>query len=435
MASASAPPVSATGRQLPRNWLSIVVVIWIGQAFSIVTSFAAAYAAVWYITETTGSARWLSIAALVSVLPTGLLSPFGGVLADRFNRRSIMLIADATVGVASGVLGLIIWLSQPSLGVILVILAARAAAQAFHTPALTAAMPMLVPARHLLRANSASQMLWSAAGIGAPALGILFYQAIGFHWVMLLDAAGAAFACLGLAFVSIPTVRDRAMDGRRMLANLADGFRAIRSHRGLYHLMLVSVAIMVVFTPVGSLFPLIVYGHFGGSGYMAALTETAWGGAMLTGSLLLLAWGGGRRLVVLVIASGVGIGLTIAACGALPASGFPAFIALTAVMGFVAAFYNSPLTTLTQRHVPEAKLGRAMGLFHAAISLATPVGLAIAGIVAERTGIARWFLISGLVVTALSVLPLAMSSVRALDRATAPGSVGEVPAADADHAA
>ncbi|MDR2347899.1 MAG: MFS transporter [Bifidobacteriaceae bacterium] len=420
MTSAHSPQTSATGRELPSNWASPVVFIWTGQAFSIVTSYAAMFAAIWYITETTNSAKWLSLAALVSLLPTGLLSPFGGVLADRFNRRSMMLLADGTVGLASAVLGLSIWLGQAGLGMMLLILAVRGAAQAFHTPALMAAMPSLVPERHLLRVNSVSQLLWSAAGIGAPALGILFYEAIGLHWVMFLDAAGAAVACLGLAFASIPTVRDPSMRGQRVLTNLADGLRAIRASRGLFALMVLCVGAMVVFMPIGSLFPLMTYQHFAGSGYMGALIEAVWGVSMLVGSLVLLAWGGGKRHVLLVIGSGLGVGLLIAACGALPATAFWAFAVLTGLMGFVCSFYNGPLFTIIQRRIPEQKQGRAMGLFSSAMSLASPIGLAISGFAAERTGIAGWFLICGFVMAAISALPLALPSIRALDRPAAP---------------
>jgi DHA3 family macrolide efflux protein-like MFS transporter len=409
-------PLSAAGRPLARNWLYTVAVIWGGQAFSIVTSYAAGYAAIWYITEATGSAMWLAIATLASVLPTGLLSPFGGVLADKFNRRTIMLAADGAVGAASAALGLIILLGRPNLGIILAVLAVRGVAQAFHTPAMMAAMPLLAPERHLLRINSLSQMLWSAAGIGAPALGILFYEAIGFHWVMFLDAAGAAVACLGLTLAKIPTVRDQSADGRRVFASLADGFRAIRRRRGLYALMWLSAAAMVVFTPVGSLFPLMIYQHFGGTGYMAALTEGAWGIALLAGSVVLLAWGGGRRHVLLVVGSGAGIGAMIAISGALPAGAFWWFMATTAAMGFAASFYNGPLLTVIQLHSPAEKLGRVTGLFGSAMSLAPPVGLVISGFAAERTGVAAWFLFSGCVMTALSLVPLAMRSVLALDR-------------------
>ena len=75
-------PLSAAGQPLPKRWFAIICTIWAGQAVSMVTSYAAGYAAVWYVTETTGSALALAVASICAYLPQGLLSPFGGVLAE-----------------------------------------------------------------------------------------------------------------------------------------------------------------------------------------------------------------------------------------------------------------------------------------------------------------------------------------------------------------
>jgi DHA3 family macrolide efflux protein-like MFS transporter len=400
---------------VPANWKAVLTVIWTGQAFSIVTSYAAGYAAIWYITETTGSPMMLSLAAMVSILPTGLFSPFGGVLADRFNRRSIMLVSDGAVGLLSALLGLIIWRGQISLPLIMVVIAIRGVAQAFHGPALTAAMPLLAPQRHLLRINSLNQMLWSLAGIGAPALGIFLYSTIGFHSVMFLDAAGAVLACAGLALARIPTVRDHDLTGRHVWRDLGEGVKVIRSNGGLARLMLICTLGMVLFSPIGSLLPLMTYDHFSGDGYKASLIEAVFGAAMLIGSFVLLAWGGGRRHVLLVLGSGLAVGLTTFGCGLLKPDMFVGFAVLCAAMGLVCAFYNGPLMTVLQRHTPEAKMGRVMGLFGSVMSLAAPIGLVISGLVAERTGIASWFLISGAAIVLLTIPACLTRQVIALD--------------------
>ncbi|MDR1237341.1 MAG: MFS transporter [Propionibacteriaceae bacterium] len=416
MSEQATAELAASGSPLPANWLAVIAFIWGGQAMSIITSYAAGYAAIWYITETTGSAMMLSIAAIVSVLPTGLLSPFGGVLADRFNRRTIMLVSDASVGLLSAVLGVIIWLGQTNLPIIMVVLGARAIAQAFHSPAMTAAMPMLVPDKHLLRINSLSQLLWSVAGIGSPVLGIFLYTTMGLEAVMFLDAGGAVLACVGLILVSIPTVRDADMDGKHILANMADGFRAIQRNRGLFTLMGICTVAMIIYLPFGSLFPLMVQQHFHGDGYMAAMSEATFAVAMLIGSLVLMAWGGGRRHVVLVILAGFISGLVGLFSGMLTSDMFWIFLVLTAIWGFVVAFYGGPLMTIIQRNSSNEKMGRVMGLFNAVSLLASPIGLAIAGVVAEGTGIARWYLISGVLLCGISVVGLFFPAVMALDR-------------------
>ena len=165
-------PLSAAGQPLPKRWFAIICTIWAGQAVSMVTSYAAGYAAVWYVTETTGSALALAVASICAYLPQGLLSPFGGVLADKYNRKTVMIVADLGIGVVSLVLGFIILAGNVTFGLILFMVIVRSVGQAFHGPAMMAAMPLLVPERHLLRINTLDQLLVSLASVGAPAFGI-----------------------------------------------------------------------------------------------------------------------------------------------------------------------------------------------------------------------------------------------------------------------
>ena len=180
-------PLSAAGTPLPKRWLATIVIIWAGQAVSMVTSYAAGYAAVWYVTETTNSALALAAMSVCAYLPMGIIAPFGGAFADKHNRKLIMIAADLGVGLVSLALGIIILFGQVTLGLLVVLVVARSAGQALHSPAMMASMPLLVPERHLLRINTLDQLLMSMASIGAPAFGILLYTAIGFHSVMFLD--------------------------------------------------------------------------------------------------------------------------------------------------------------------------------------------------------------------------------------------------------
>lgn len=408
--------VSAAGLPLARNWLAIIAFIWAGQAVSMVTSYAAGYAVVWYVTESTGSALMLAIMNICALLPIGLLSPFGGLVADRHNRKRIMIAADGAVGLVSLATALLILAGDVSIPLLLVICLARAVGQAFHSPAMMAAMPMLVPNKHLLRINTLDQLLASVASIGAPAFGIFLYTTFGFSSVMFLDFAGACVAIVGLLLAKIPTVVDAAAEHQSVLANLRDGWRAVAKTRGLV-LVIVTVTFgMTIFSPLSAVFPLMTFDHFGGDGYMASLTEAAFGVGMLVGSGVLMAWGGGRRLAGLIAVACVVVGATTAACGLLPPDGFAGFVALVAIMAMACAWFNGPTMTLAQRHVPDEKMGRAMGLLTAAMGLASPVGIALGGVLAEAIGIAPFFLVDGLACLALGLVAYLPRSVRALDK-------------------
>ncbi len=406
---------SAAGLPLQRNWLSIIALIWAGQAVSMVTSYAAGYAVVWYVTETTGSALMLSVMTICVMLPVGLISPFGGVVADKHNRKNIMIAADGAVGIVSLIAGFLILAGDVSIPLLLVVCIARAIGQAFHSPAMMATMPMLVPDRHLLRINTLDQLLTSVASIGAPAFGIFLYTTLGFSSVMFLDFAGACFAIFGLALAKIPTVIDPSAQQQRVLENLRDGWGAVAKTRGLLLLIIMVTVGMMIFSPLSAVFPLMTYDHFAGDGYMASIVEAAFGVGMLIGSGILILWGGGKRLALLIAVAAVGTGLTTAACGLLPPDGFPAFVGLVALMAVVCAWFNGPTMTLTQRHVPDEKMGRAMGLLTAVFGLASPIGIALGGVLAEAIGIAPFFVVDGLACLALGLIAYLPRSIRALD--------------------
>ena len=329
----------------------------------------------WYVTETTGSALALAVASICAYLPQGLLSPFGGVLADKYNRKTVMIVADLGIGVVSLVLGFIILAGHVTFGLILFMVIVRSVGQAFHGPAMMAAMPLLVPEKHLLRINTLDQLLVSLASVGAPAFGIFLYTTLGFHSVMFLDFFGAVAAVAGLALAKIPTVHDATTDDQHVLANMRDGWRALSHTRGLVILLAGITVGMMAFAPLGAVFPLMTYDHFGGDGYMASVVEdAAFGIGMIAGSVILMAWGGGKRLAGLMAVAALLVGVTTSACGLLTSQMFPAFVALCALMAIGCAWFNGPLITLVQKNVPAEKTGRALRPRHGRL----------------RTGLAHW---------------------------------------------
>ena len=172
---------------------------------------------------------------------------------------------------------------------------------------------------------------------------------------------------------------------------------------------------MMAFAPLGAIFPLMTYDHFGGDGYMASVVEAAFGVGMIAGSVVLMAWGGGKRLAGLIAVASLIVGVTTTACGFLAPTMFWAFVALCAVMALACSWFDGPLITLIQRNVPEEKTGRALGLAMAAMGLASPVGIAIGGVAAEAMGVAAFFVADGLVCIALGLTVYLFKSVRALD--------------------
>lgn len=406
---------NANGRALPVHWKRTIAVVWTGQAASVLATCAATFAVIWHVTTSEDSALALSAVGVAALLPTALLAPFGGVAADRFDKKRLMIAADGTAGAFSLAMAALALAGALPLWLLLVLLVVRSAAQAFHGPALMAVMPELVPERDMVRINTLDQALSSLSAIGGPALGILLYTAWGFSAVLLMDAACAAFACGCLALAKLPYARSGETAHGGVLAELREGVGAIASDSGMRALLGMAMLAMLLFMPLSTLSPLMTYDWFGGDGFAASVVEAAGGIGLLVGSIAMMAWGGGKRLVRILVAAGIAIGACCIACGLLPRDGFPAFAVLSGLaMAGVAAF-NAPIIPLMQKRVDPAKFGRVMGLFGALTTLAYPAGLLVAGPAAEAVGINLWFVVIGVALCALMAAFSLCRPLRALD--------------------
>ena len=409
--------INAAGNPLASSWIATLAIIWCGQAISIFATVAASFAAIWYITESTSSAVWLSLASMAALLPVALLSPFGGVAADRYNRKHIVLLADGSAGFFSLILALVVISGHLSVPLMLLLLAVRTGGQAFHGPAMTALMPHLVPKRHLMRINSMDQSITSLSTIVGPALGILLYTYVGLHGVMLLDAFCAAIACLCLASVKVKANISPNNNHDSVFAELREGATFIYKDKGLRSLMLLIMFTMLLFMPVASLDPLMVYEHFKGDGFQASLVEAVFGIGLLIGSAVILVWGGGTKRIPLDSVTRIVLGHALAACGFLQSDQFPLFAVLVGVTAAAIGFYNAPIMPILQNKAPDEKFGRVMGIFLAGSSLAAPLGLSFSGFIAEAISITTWYSMCGLLVTICCAIAWFHKNIRALDTA------------------
>lgn len=412
------PLAAVGGRRLPRRWLAAVVAVWTGFAFTSFATMAANYAAVWYVTETTGSPLALAIVYVCAFLPVGLLAPLGGVVADRFNRKRVIILCDLFIAAMALVVGAVIAIGHVSFPLVLVMATACGVAQAFRTPSFNAAMPLLVPEKHLLRVNALDNLLSSISMICAPALGIFLYTTIGFQAVMFLDAAGALLSVLAMLTAAVPTIVAHDVANQSAFANVKSGWRELSATKGLPVVVLCVVLGMMAYGPLDSILPLMVSSHFNGNGYMASLVTAVFGIGMLAGSAALMVRGGSTWLARIIAAAAIVVGAATTVAGLLPTSMFVAFVVAIGVMAVACAGFNGPLMTLMQKNVSEEKLGRVMGLLSAFMGLGIPLGTALGGAVAQGIGVTSFFVVDGMVILGLGALLVFLPSVRALDRRT-----------------
>lgn len=386
------------------HWKRTFAFIFSGQIFSILTSSMVQFSIIWHLTETTGSASVLMIAGLVGFLPQAILGPFIGVWLDRWNRKLTMIISDSMIAVTSLILGAYYLWGDPSLWVVYVVLFIRSVASSFHAPSFQAAVPLIAPEDQLTRVAGWQQMVFSASSILGPALGIAVYSATSLGTVLLLDVAGALIANVMLLMVKIHQPKPEVVQAPSFRQEFILGWRTFVSSKPIVFITIAMAGFSIVFMPLAMLFPLMTLEHFGRGGYSASVIEAVFGIGMILGGVLLSILGSKWRDSTYMSVSLVIIGLTCLLSGVVGSGAFVAFAVLSFFMGAAAPLFNGPYMAMIQKAYEPETLGRVISLVSSMGMLSSPIGLALAGPVADRYGVQVWFFWSGIVVALIGIV-------------------------------
>jgi DHA3 family macrolide efflux protein-like MFS transporter len=377
-------------------------VIWTGQQFSLLGSNLVQFALVWWLTQTTGSATILATATLVAVLPQIVLSPLAGALIDRWSRRKVMMTADSLIALATLLLATLFALDMAQVWHIYVIMFFRAAMGAFHWPAMQASTTLMVPGKHLSRVAGLNQTMQGVVGIISPPLGALLLGWLPMQGILAIDVVTALMAVVPLVFIAVPQPERRttpagAGEASRpnLLSDLWAGLRYVWGWPGLMLIALLAALINLLVSPGFSLMPILVIRHFGGAAMELGWLESAFGIGMVTGGLTLSVWGGFRRRIVTGMAALIGMGAGVLLLGLTPASLFGMGVAAMFLAGFMNPIANGALFSSLQATVAPDMQGRVFTLTMSLSGAMMPLGLAIAGPIADTLGVQVWFLVGG----------------------------------------
>ncbi len=412
------------------RWKGRFFTIWTGQQLSIVGSRAAQFALVWWLTTTTGSATVLASAALVAMIPQIVLGPFVGALIDRWNRRAVMIVADSFIALVGLWLAYLFWSGTMEVWHVYVVMLARSFGGAFHWPAMAASTTLMVPEQHYTRIAGLNQTIHGLLNILGPPLGALLLSLLPLHGVMMVDVATAAFAVAPLLFLFVPQpAREHveAVKAKSFLANARDGLRFVFGWPGLLALLVGASILKIALMPAFSLSPLLVYEHFGGGAPQLGFFDAMAGVGMLVGGLVLSTWGGFKRKVYTILTGLLGIGVACVVLGLAPAHMLWLGIAGVFVVGVMISLTDGPISALLQATVPPEMQGRVFALLGSLFSLTTPIGLAIAGPVADVTGVPFWFLLAGLICTATALISFFVPALIHIEDQTPNGSPASEP--------
>jgi MFS family permease len=376
--------------------------VWTGSFVSNIGTWMETVAIGVYVTQATGQAAWTGTVAALTYVPTVLLGPFGGALADRFDRRRFLVAVTLFQTLLAATLTLLAATDRLSVAAVATIVLLAGCAFAVAMPAVQAMTPDLVGADDLLGAMSLGAAQFNLGRVVGPALAGLVITAGGLAWAFGLNVLSFGAVLVALALIRIPPLVRGEGERPRVLRTVADGVVAARRDPGIRTALLLLLATTFLVSPFIGLVPAVAIKVFGRGAPGTSALVTAQGIGAVCSALAATPLAGllGRRR--LLVAALVLVGPAAVLYGLAPT--FPLAVAAIAVLGFVYLAVLSGTSTVCQLRAPRELRARIASLFMLGVGGGHALGLVVQGWLGDRVGLpevtaATGVLLLGIVVT------------------------------------
>ena len=351
-----------------------------------------------FIYHQTGSATYVALGTLAQLGPLLLLSIPGGAVADRFDRRTVLVVVSVEQLAFSLAIAALVTRSSPNIALLLGCILAIGVGQAVYAPAYSALIPTLVDRRDMAGAISLNSANMNLSRVIGPAIGGVLYAKVGASWVFVGNAVTYLFIIGALWGVRLP--RAIVEIGESRVQRLLGGIRAARRDRVVSRCLTTMVLFSFFCLPVAVLMPVLAHANLGLDEDSVAygLLYAAFGLGAVVGALSIGTFLVERDLATLVRLGRAGYAVSLAAFGLVrqPGIAYPAaFLVGVCYFGTVTS-----LSTVLQQRLDDAVRGRVMALWIMAFGGTVPIGAIVAGPLSDLVGITG-VLLGGAVVAAL----------------------------------
>jgi DHA3 family macrolide efflux protein-like MFS transporter len=339
----------------PSHGLRTFFTIWVGQFVSLLGSQLTGFALGVWVYDQTHSVFALALVQISLQAPYVFLSPLAGVLADRWNRRTAMIVSDLGAGLAVLVVGYLYLTHNLQVWMVIPI---NLWMSTFHTlmwPSFAAATTLLVPKEQYGRASGFTQLGEALPAIAGPAIAGVLYVTIELGKMAMLDFASYVFAVLlMLFFVRIPSPAstiEKAKNESSVWTEMRFGWDYILARKGLLAMLIFFMAYNFFSGVIGPLITPLILDNWNAS--TLGFLSTIMGVGMLAGTLVMTVWGGSKRKIYTMLGASLLDGLF------LIAAGLRVSIPLLAVCGFGAMFCG-PIINASSQAIWQVKVAPAM---------------------------------------------------------------------------
>ncbi len=429
-------------RELNLTGMRAYSFIWFGQFISLVGSAMTRFAiTIWAYTETE-SATVLALVGFFSFVPIILLTPFAGVMVDRWNRKTVMIASDLIAGTGTIVMFMLLLSDSLQPWHLYVAGLLAGSAEAFQFPAFSAAITMLVDKKQYARVQGMQSLAQSASTVAAPFLAGIVLAFGGLHAVFMIDIVTflVAVGLLGLIHIPQPQATIEGIQSRgSIFKEMGFGFSYIWRRPGLMGMQMMFFLLNLFATMGFILVAPLVLARTGNDEIALGTVQAFMGLGGVAGGLAMTTWGGPKRRVH-------GVFLGMAGTGLLGQMfmGLGQNVVMWSMAGFLSMFMlpiiNGSNQAIWQSKVAPDVQGRVFAVRRLIAQITAPVGMFVAGILADTifepgmveggalagvfgelvgtgtgTGIAVIFLITGALAAVSGLLGYALPFVREVE--------------------
>ena len=359
--------------------------VWLGQFVSLIGSSMTRFGLTIWAWQVTGRATALALVGLFSLVPMLVLSPIAGTVVDRWSRKRIMILGDLVAGVSTVFLLVLSLLGKMEIWHIYLVAAVIGAGEAFQRPAYMAAISTMIPKKHYGRAQGMIGMVGSATGIISPVAAGALLGFIGINGIMFIDIATFLFAVSMLLMVRIPQPAESG-EGKKARGNMwresAFGFRFLLQRKPLLYLLMSYAVLNLVLTFAFSIQSPMILARTNTNELLLGTVQMFFGLGGVAGGALMSIWGGPKRRIRGIYLSVIGamlLGPTLLGIGnSLLLWAIGAFFVV-----FFAQFASGTNSVIWQTKVPHDVQGRVFAYRGMIASIASPIGMMLAGTLAD----------------------------------------------------
>ncbi len=384
----------------------------------------------WQVYTLSDTPTALAMVGIAMTIPTIVCLLIGGAVSDRYDRRLVMLIADAVRAVVLAALAALSITHALELWEVALIAVVYGAATAFFNPASDAILPQLLPKEALAQANSLDQLIRPLAlRLAGPALGGVLVGAVGTGWAFGLDAGSFAISVAALLAMS-PAAASSDRVARSGAREIRAGLRYVRTHPWLWAtLVSAAIAYLLFMGPIEVLLPFVVKHRFANGADDLGLIFAAGGLGSLACAFAIGQLGLPRRTLTFMYA--VWTLATLAVAGYGVSDGLWGLMLASVIFNTLETAGTIAWATTKQRHVPRHLLGRVSSLdWMISIGL-LPLSYALTGPISAGLGARTTLIGAGVLGAIVTFAPLLSRRVRRLDEAAISASLAEAPALSA----